>query len=279
MKLKKLLLIGLMFSISTLLQAQTDGTLTFTFNQPPPGGSNNNVLAVWIENSTGTFIKTKMRFVGGGTSDHLPVFAVKAGGTISNALSTSVNVTDATTGATRKSATVPTAWGFKTVVWDGKNVAGSVNGTTVPDGDYTVFVESSWVDGDPNMHDELIGFTFTKGPNPQTITPTGDIFINTVTLDWAPVSLGLDDNVLAKQKILVYPNPSNGVFNIDFKNTSANNIEVVNILGQIVYFENYITTNVESLKVLDLSSNANGIYILKVTNENGASSHKLVIEK
>ena len=55
----------LFFSINSI--AQTAGTLTFTYNQPqptnpPPNAGIKNVLAVWIENSAGTFIKTRFRF-------------------------------------------------------------------------------------------------------------------------------------------------------------------------------------------------------------------------
>ena len=48
-------------------KAQTAGTLTFSFNQPQPTSPAPNagiksILAVWIENNAGTFVKTKMRF-------------------------------------------------------------------------------------------------------------------------------------------------------------------------------------------------------------------------
>jgi len=167
------------FCFAITANAQTDGTLTFTYNQPTPtspavtGGG--NVYAVWIENAAGTFIKTKCRYTSTSTDDHLPTWASKCGcASTSAATGAACNVTDAATGATRKATTTPTAFGAKTITWDGKNVVGTTNGTTVADGTYKIWVESSWNDGPNNIHNELIGFTFTKGPNEETLTPAGD---------------------------------------------------------------------------------------------------------
>jgi len=269
----------LCFSIS--LSAQTAGTLTLTYNQPVPTNPApsyaSSVLAVWIEDNAGTFIKTKMRFVGSGTKDHLPTWAVKSGGVASNATGLACNITDATTGATRKATTTPTAFGSKTVVWDGKNVSGSVNGTTVADGIYKIWIESTWVDSGSNNHNEIISFPFTKGPASVHLTPAGDAYINTITLDWVASGLGLE-NVSEKTKVVVYPNPSNGVFYIDFKN-EINNIKVVNMLGQVVYDEKVAVTAAGTVKNIDLSNFENGIYIVNVSNNEGSSSYEVVLDK
>ncbi|MEY3844869.1 MAG: hypothetical protein RL293_1291, partial [Bacteroidota bacterium] len=57
---------SLFFSITllacTFIQAQTQGTLSFSFTQTAHTSytGNKNVLAVWIQSSTGTFIKTRL---------------------------------------------------------------------------------------------------------------------------------------------------------------------------------------------------------------------------
>lgn len=84
-------------------QTTTPGTLTFTFTQvahSPCYTGSRNVLAVWIQTSSGAFVKTKLRNAGGSTSDHLPTWAVNSGGTAANCMSSACNKTDATTGAT-----------------------------------------------------------------------------------------------------------------------------------------------------------------------------------
>jgi hypothetical protein len=280
-KLQNLIGIAFLLCFSTMVSAQTTGTLTFSFNQPVPTSpaptfAGRCVTAVWIENAAGTFIKTKMRYVGSSTQDHLPTFAVKAGGILSNALGTNVNVTDAATGATRTSTTTPNGFGSKSFVWDGKNVSGTSNGTTVPDGDYKIWIESTWVDSGANNHQELSSYTFTKGPTSAKTTAVGDTYVNTIVMDWV-TTLGVNDNVSPNTQVVVYPNPTNGVFNIDFKN-EINNIKISNMLGQVVY-EEKVSATAGTSKKIDLSNYGNGTYIINVSNDKGTSNYKVILEK
>jgi hypothetical protein len=294
-KLFNLAGIILILCYSVKLPAQTAGTLTFTYNQPQPtapapNAGIKNVLAVWIENSAGVFIKTKYRFVSGSTSDHLPTWAVKSGGTLSNATATTCNTTDAITGATCTATTTtagtlpagstrPTAFGSKTITWDAKNVSGTANGAVVPDGVYNVWVESSWVDSGSNNHGTIISFPFTKGPTPVNITPAGNTYINTVSLVWTPSPLGINDYSVGNLDVNVYPNPSNGFINLDF-NSEVNNIKVTNLLGQEVYNEKINQLTIGTTKSIDLSKFQNGIYIVNVSNENGGNSnYKVILDK
>ena len=271
----------------------TAGTLTFTYNQPQPtnpilNSGIKNVLAVWIENNAGTFIKTKYRFVSSGTSDHLPTWAAKSGGVASNAVAASCNTTDAITGATCTSTTSttgttptgavrPVAFGSKTGTWDGKNVVGITNGTTVIDGTYKVWVESSWNDGNANTHNEIIGFTFTKGATAVHLTPTGDTYINTVVIDWVPAPLSVN-NVNKEPEVVIYPVPSTGIFNLDMKN-ELKSIHVFNLMGQTIYSEENIQNTFVGTKSIDLSRFSNGNYIISLTNDNGTSNFEVVINK
>ena len=274
MKSKLLLFMSFLFCFSAFLQGQTDGTLTFTFthSKPASNSQDGDILAVWVEHSNGTFIKAKMRY---GTSerDHLPVFALRAGGDASNSTS-NIDFSDANTGATLKTGSGTTrAWSTYTVVWDGKDLTGTV----VQDGDYKMFIESSWdVDLGHPEHDYITDFTFTKGPTAQSITPTGVSPINSVSLVWAPAALGIDDNTLANNNILVYPNPSNGIIHVNFKNTLVNKIQVFDVLGRTVYQE-LLDLSIESNKTIDLSNNTKGIYIVKFYSEKGTSTHKVLI--
>lgn len=276
MKLKLLLFIGLLFCSSAFLQAQTDGTATFTFTHAQPEvWFSEDFVAVWVEHSDGTFIKTKMRYVEQ-ENDHLPAFALAAGGG-ANCLSNSIDITDATTGATLGSGGgAPAAWDTYIVVWDGKDLSG----TLVTDGDYTFFVESAWIDGPGDQSDYLSsGFTFTKGLSDQSLTPADDGVIGSVTLNWVANTLGIGDNTLANNNILVYPNPSNGVFNINFNNNLVNKLEVIDVLGRSVYQENLNSGAYTSSKSLDLSNNVKGIYILRFYSDSGTSSRKIIIGK
>lgn len=268
---------------SAIASAQTAGTLTFSFNQPVPTSpaptyAGRCVTAVWIENSAGAFIKTKMRYVGSSTKDHLPTFAAKAGGVLSNALGTTVNVTDATTGATLKSTTNPVGFGAHSFVWDGKNVNGAANGVTVPDGAYKVWIESAWVDTGSNNHQELSSYSFTKGPTSAITTANGDAYVNTIVMNWAASGLSVKDNVSPNTKVVIYPNPTHGQFTMEFKN-EIKNIKVSNMLGQVIYDENVEQSAAGTSKNMDLSRFENGIYLINVSNNDGTSTYKVVLDK
>lgn len=269
--------------LSATAFAQTAGTLTFTYTQPTPtspaatGGG--NVYAVWIETAAGNFVKTKCRYVSGSTDDHLPTWGSKSGcaNSLAVAATSGCNTTDAATGTTRKSTTTPTAFGAKTVTWDGKNVVGTTNGTTVADGDYKIWVESSWNDGANNIHNELIGFTFTKGPVEQTLTPAGDTRVNTVTLHWLPAPLAVNQN--EAPAVTLFPVPSTGVFTIALKN-ELNSIRVFDLLGKTVYQQDINPSMLNNQSVaVDLSHLSDGNYVISLQNEFGVSNYEVILKK
>lgn len=271
----KLLSIAVFISVivfSANLSAQnTPGTLTFNFTTLNQGTSK-CVIAVWIQNNAGLFIKTKMRYLGNGTKDHLPDYGVASGGSVSDAMTG--NIVDATTGATRSSSTTPVAWGPKSISWNGTNVAGAV----VADGVYKVWVEAAWLDGDPDIHDYInTGYSFTKGTAINSSVPTSDTVLNAMTLTWTPSALSLES--LYKGKMAIYPNPSNGIVNLQFNDIPVSNIDVVNVLGQVVKSVKINANSSENSKSIDLSGEANGVYIINVSTNETSSSYKVVLDK
>ena len=78
----------------------------------------------------------------------------------------------------------------------------------------------------------------------------------------------LDENEWSK--VLVYPNPSNGVFNI--QGQGIRKIEVFNAFGQAVVSEE---TSNDHLQI-DLSRYADGCYMLRVVTDNGISNRQLI---
>lgn len=276
MKRKKLLyvLVALPFYLcfnGKTAYSQTDGTLTFTYTQNVPAGTSatKNVLAVWIEDNAGTFVKTKLRRWGGGTSDHLPSWVSNSG----------QNVTDANAGATLTASTTPTAFGAKTITWDGK---GAVSGTTVADGTYKIMIESSYCNPEPSsgQHWLLTSFSFTKGATAVHLTPTGDANFTNITLDWVPsTGTGVED-AKGVSGIQVYPNPSSGIFNIEFNKALNGVIKVENMLGATIYEEN-VGISKSQVKSIDLSKFANGNYIIKVESIDSKENQtfKVVLNK
>ncbi len=64
---------------------------------------------------------------------------------------------------------------------------------------------------------------------------------------------------IASANILVYPNPSNGLFTIKNTSGSAIDVTVVNALGQVVLSKTISNEN----ETINLKEQANGIYYLK----------------
>ena len=99
---------------------------------------------------------------------------------------------------------------------------------------------------------------------------TADAIAGTLT-DPATIcfgTLGLNDNVLANT--VVYPNPSNGVFNIQGEGITK--IEVLNIYGQVIMS----SENEGDIQQVDLSEYSAGVYMLRVFTDNGTVSKQIV---
>jgi hypothetical protein len=82
----------------------------------------------------------------------------------------------------------------------------------------------------------------------------------------------LSNSSFEKMKdVTIYPNPSNGIFNIVAQENIS--IEVYDIIGKLITNQKFsIGTN-----SFDMSNFNTGVYLLKVTNENGNSeTHKLI---
>ncbi len=272
--MKKILLslacITMIIGFSVNMSAQTTGTLTFTFTPVSHVGydGTKNVLAVWIQTGTDAFVKTKIRYVGAAfvssTTDHLPIWAANSGGTGGNT-SYGCNTTDAVTGATLTSFTT------KTTTWDGKNVNGTSNGTVVADGTYKVTIEECWNHGTSGTTTR--SFTFTKGPNSDIQTPANDGNFTNISLQWIPTATGIE-RISVNPEINVYPNPTNGKFNVDFD--KAGRIKVINTLGSVVY-EEKIDGYSAGTKSIDLTNFANGIYFISVSNDQGTSNYRIIL--
>lgn len=73
--------------------------------------------------------------------------------------------------------------------------------------------------------------------------------------------------------VSIYPNPSEGIINITNDSNLEHTIEVRNLAGQLVS-----TTTVSNATSIDISSEAAGVYIVKVSNENGATAEKITLK-
>ncbi|CAI8306142.1 MAG: Bacillolysin [Flavobacteriaceae bacterium] len=80
--------------------------------------------------------------------------------------------------------------------------------------------------------------------------------------------------------ISIYPNPTDGIFTIEFTATTAIDVSfsVLNVLGQEIALNKIKATVGVNKQQFDLSGFAKGIYTLKLISENGVMDRKVVLE-
>ena len=89
------------------------------------------------------------------------------------------------------------------------------------------------------------------------------------------------NNIDFANLVSVYPNPTTGVFNINFSEiNSANvNLSVYDLVGKNVYTSGNFNVNGNETKSIDLSKNANGIYFVRVQVDGQPYTVKLTLNK
>ena len=109
------------------------------------------------------------------------------------------------------------------------------------------------------------GFSVTGPLADPADTTLGSVVVGEATA-------GVDDNSFVN--VSVYPNPSNSNWNFRTGNTVINSVEVFNLLGKRVVSQSNNSTEL-SISTQGLSS---GIYIARITTEQGVKSVKLIRE-
>ena len=142
---------------------KTSGTLFVSTLTSSVGGNYapKNIVAIWVESNSGTYVKT------------LLAYANTYKRYLTNwASSSSYNTTDALTGATVNSHTT------RVCSWNGTDK----NGNVVGDGSYKVCMELTDKDGTGNYHE----FTFAKGTNSATLSPSNVSSFSNISIKWTP---------------------------------------------------------------------------------------------
>lgn len=194
--------------------SQTTGTLSFsvtTLNYSATF-SPKHILAIWIEDSSGVWVKTrKFRSQNINFRSYLTNFK--------NATNSTYNSVDAITGSTLLQHS------SHTITWDCKDV----NGNIVSDGNYKIFIEFT----SANTTGKLFSVVFTKGPQAQTLTPVNQTNFSNISLTWTP-SITQIDKAPIIDPIKVFPNPFNKEVNISNLAENKNTIQIYSITGELI---------------------------------------------
>ncbi len=96
-----------------------------------------------------------------------------------------------------------------------------------------------------------------------------------ITVNLIPVGLTLPD--IARDRVVVYPNPGDGLFNLEYagKPGKAITVEVISVTGNLVYAREYQGAG-DLRETIDLRSAARGIYFLRIRDNGSVKTVKMV---
>lgn len=256
--MRKFILLAAIISLSTSVWSQqeqttasTDGTLTVTATTSQtsnPQYAPRNIVAMYILDNSNKFVKTMLAYAGERKQYLVNWKSVTA------IAGSPYNTVDAITGATKSSHA------SRTCTWDGL----SIPGASLPDGVYTIRMESTDNDGSKQ---NLASFTFTKGPDIQILTPSYTSGFSNITIKWFPIGTSVDQ-VNASAKYLINPNPA--INKISISGEDINMITVFTLDG------NQLLQSPE--KVIDISNLPKGVYLANISTAKGIISRKLIKE-
>ena len=223
--------------------AQTAGQLSVTVTTLTYGGTYapKHVVAIWVQNKTGVYIKTLLAYAATRKA------YLSSWGT---ATSSTYNTVDAITGATQSTH------GTLNCTWNGSNLTGTVLG----DDTYNVVMEMT--EGGNN---KLLTVPIKKGTTQQIVTPGNVSGFSNIAVKWTPASTGIED-IKMDRLYNVYPNPAKS--NIYVNGIGIHEIQLYNLSGKYILK----TTN----QKINLTNLSRGEYILKIISNEGVFSKEII---
>jgi hypothetical protein len=247
---RRLTVLFLAFIYASLISAQTNGTLAISVTTSSAGGNYapRNILAIWIEDNSGKFVKTLLAYANSRKS-HLNTWE-----TSTTTAGSVYNTTDAVTSATQGTH------GTRTCQWNGTDYKGKL----MADADYRVRMELT----DKNATGNIASFTFTKGPNAQKLTPANVPSFSAVSLNWTTSITSVDPKITESNTCVVYPNPGTGQFTVLGDNIKS--VKVTDLSGKEI--------SKSQTPVIDLMAHPKGIYLVTIKTDQETIIRKIIKE-
>lgn len=230
------------------VHAQTAGTLSVTVTTSSAGGNYapRNVVAIWVEDSSGKFVKTLLAYAAN-RKTHLNNWEAST-----TSAGSAFNATDAISGATR------TSHGTYTCTWNGTDYSGK----PVSDGNYNLRMELT----DKNSTGNSASFSFAKGAANQKLTPADVPSFGAISSEWKNQGTTTGSINTESNTIVVYPNPGTGLFNVIGDNVKS--VQVSDISGKTI-----LKTKAP---VIDLSGQPKGTYLFTVKTKKFTFVEKVI---
>lgn len=92
------------------------------------------------------------------------------------------------------------------------------------------------------------------------------------------LGIGLNEETFLKDNVHLFPNPSNGLFNVitSFQTPRNIKLEWFDCVGKRLFYNDYKNIGTEALEI-NLSDRPNGIYFLKISSGDHQVTHKLIV--
>jgi hypothetical protein len=120
--------------------------------------------------------------------------------------------------------------------------------------------------------DDACMYMFTAGQATRALA-----YINTIVSQYNTNVLG--NTTFLSSNFSIYPNPSNGVFNLKLNDVVSNfNVDIFDITGKIIYTNEYLD-NSDLVKVINVQQEiSKGIYFMNIKSDSGTITKKIIIE-
>ncbi len=100
-------------------------------------------------------------------------------------------------------------------------------------------------------------------------------------MSMADILYGIDDPAgFSRNDVMVYPNPASAYVNIDVKSSSAvaYKMQLLDLSGRMIKESNQTASQGITHTGFDLSGLSSGIYLVRISNKNGTSTQKLIVQ-
>ena len=134
-----------------------------------------------------------------------------------------------------------------------------------------------FLNDNPLVQDSIISMPIPGNYQLELSTQNCKLLSNIITIE-EPVSL--NENISTIDNLYIYPNPSNGLMNIELNllNSSYLQLSITNYLGEIVFTDEITNQKDRYNKTIDLRNKAKGVYMINITTNNRNISQKIVIK-
>ena len=150
----------------------------------------------------------------------------------------------------------------------------STAGTTGADSIYVEFSNGT----SSNDTSGTVTFTANNAGETVTVIAFGPCSSDTASFTFDVNQISVDEDFL-NGTLSIYPNPTRGLFNVEFATATATNVEIsiVNMVGQVISNE-VVTVNGLYNNQFDLSDESAGVYFIKFTTDEGVLTERITVE-